>query len=216
MTTAQAYIRNVIDSPAPGINSFPGARGAAGLCSLLTSRSGKGFLTVRTACPALRLGFLLPWAMVMAACASAPRQSPTLTFEQHTLRIPLKVGTDGSVSLAQEPPLSGRIDLAPILEAEGIRVPVTTATRVQVMMFYGRYFVVADGFRSVWELTPAPGTSTASYRRIPLALESGSSGLKGPRLSRYGSSQSSCLRIDRTNGDPVFIGHSGEISRGCP
>jgi hypothetical protein len=171
---------------------------------------------VRTGCLALRLGLLLLSTVVATACASSIRPASMLTFEQHTLRIPLKVSTDGSVSLAQEPPLSGHIDLTPILQAEGIPVPITTPTRVQIMMHYGRYFVVADGFRSVWEITPLPGTVTASYAAIPVPLRSGQSGLKGARLSRYGSSKSSCLRIDRTNGDPIFISHSGEVSHACP
>lgn len=163
----------------------------------------------------LRLGSLLLTALVAASCATAVRQS-TLAFEQHTLRIPLTVSANGSVSLAEQPPLTGRIDLSPILQAEGVPVPPTTATTIQIMMYYGRFYVVADGFHSVWELTPRPGTSTASYRPIPLTLKTGQATLKGARLSRYGSSQSSCLRIDRKDGSPLFITPRGEVSSDCP
>jgi len=162
----------------------------------------------------LRFSCIVLTAAVLSSCATVERQ-PTLTFEQHTLRIPLTVAANGSVSLAQQPPMTGRIDLSPILDEERNEASVPFKT-VQVMMFYGRYYVVADGFRSVWELTPRPGTSTASYRRIPVPLESGESALTGCRLSRYGPSQSSCLRLDRKGTDPIFISARGEVSHACP
>jgi hypothetical protein len=85
-----------------------------------------------------------------------------------------------------------------------------------MMMLYGRIYVVADSFHAVWELTPRPGTSLASYRPIPLDLGTGQTALKGVRLSRYGSSRSSCLRIDRKDGHPAFITPQGEVSGACP
>lgn len=163
----------------------------------------------------LRLVCLLLAAAVASACATIERQ-PTLTLEQHTLRIPLKVGANGSVSLAEQPPLTGRMNLTPILEAEGFQVSPKTVTTVQVMMYYGRFYIVADGFHSLWEITPRPGTSTASYRRIPIDLDTAESVLKGSRLSRYGSSRSSCLRLDRKNATPLFIDSRGEVSSVCP
>ena len=163
----------------------------------------------------LRLGYLLLTVAFASSCATV-QNPPTLALEQHTLRIPLKVGANGTVSLAEQPPLTGRIDLSPILGEEGIDTSPKTTTAVQVMMLYGRYYVVADGFHSVWEITPRPGTSTASYRRIPVALLEGDSTLKGSRLSRYGSSKSSCLRLDRRNASPLFINSRGRVSRDCP
>ena len=162
----------------------------------------------------LRLGCLLLTVAFVSSCATV-ENPPTLTLEQHTLRIPLTVGANGSVSLAEQPPLTGRIDLTPILDEEGIHTSATTATAVQVMMHYGRFYVLADGFHSVWEITPLPGTSSASYRRIPVALLAGNSSLKGARLSRYGSSKSSCLRLDRKNSRPLFITSQGQVSRVC-
>jgi hypothetical protein len=158
---------------------------------------------------------LLLAAAAVSSCAT-PGHQPTLTLEEHTLRMPLAVGANGSVSLAQQPPMTGRIDLSPILEQERTETSPATVAAVQVMMHYGRFYVVADGFRSVWELTPRPGTSTASYRRIPIPLEAGESAMKGCRLSRYGSSQSSCLRLDRKGAKPVFVSARGEVSRACP
>jgi len=108
------------------------------------------------------------------------------------------------------------MNLTPILEAEGFQVSPKTVTTVQVMMYYGRFYIVADGFHSLWEITPRPGTSTASYRRIPVTSDATESVLKGSRLSRYGSSQSSCLRLDRKNATPVFIDSRGEVSSVCP
>jgi hypothetical protein len=163
----------------------------------------------------IRLVCLLLAAAVALSCATTGSQ-PTLTLEQHTLRIPLKVGANGSVSLAEQPPLTGRMNITPILEAEGFDASSTTVTTVQAMMFYGRFYVVADGFHSLWEITPRPGTSTASYRRIPITPDATESVLKGSRLSRYGSSQSSCLRLDRKNATPLFINSRGEASHVCP
>jgi hypothetical protein len=163
----------------------------------------------------LRLGCLLLTVAFASSCATVEKP-PTLTLEQHTLRIPLTVKANGSVSLAEQPPLTGRIDLTPILDEEGIHTSPTTTTAVQVMMHYGRFYVLGDGFHSVWEITPLPGTSSASYRRIPVALLAGDSSLKGSRLSRYGSSKSSCLRLDRKNARPLFITAQGKVSRVCP
>jgi len=147
-----------------------------------------------------------------------PRQ-PTLTLEEHSLRMPLTVSPGGSVSFAEKPPLTGHIDLSPILAEERKTAsppPGGGSTAVQVMMFYGRFYVVADGFHSIWELTPIPGTSSASYRSIPLTSDSEPKLLRGVRLSRYGSSESSCLRIDRKDAAPVFITAKGTTSDVCP
>jgi hypothetical protein len=163
----------------------------------------------------LRLCCLLLTAALASSCATVKSQ-PTLTLEQHTLRIPLTVAANGSVSLAERPPLTGRMNLTPILEEEGFHASPTTVTTVQVMMYFGRFYVVADGFHSLWEITPRPGTSTASYRRIPIPLKTAESVLKGSRLSRYGSSQSSCLRLDRKDAAPLFISSRGEVSSVCP
>jgi hypothetical protein len=163
----------------------------------------------------LWLGCLLLMAALLSSCATVGKP-PTLTLEQHTLRLPLTVGANGTVSLAEQPPLTGRLDLSPILGEEGIHTSPKTATAVQVMMFYGRYYIVADSFHSLWEITPRPGTSKASYRRIPVAHPEGDSPLKGSRLSRYGSSKSSCLRLDRRNASPLFINSQGQVSHACP
>jgi hypothetical protein len=160
------------------------------------------------------LGLFLAGA---AGTSCAPMShAPTLTLEQHTLRIPLTVGPDGSVSFAERPPLTGHIDLAPILAAEGRGDRPPSGSSVQVMMYYGRFYVVGEGFHSVWELTPRPGTSTAAYRSIRLAPERGGKALNGVRLSRYGSSRASCLRIDWKDSGPVFITSKGEVSDACP
>lgn len=156
----------------------------------------------------------IPLLAVGLSCAT-PVVQPTLTFEQHTLRIPLTVGADGTVSLAERPPLIGRIDLSPILQAEGIRSGATRKT-IQLMVHYGRIYVVADAFHAIWEITPQPGTSTAAYRPIPILGETGQEALKNVRLSQYGPSGASCLRLDRTGGSPVFITSNGETRNECP
>jgi hypothetical protein len=162
-----------------------------------------------------RIACLVLAAAALLSCASAT-PPPTLLLEQHTLRMPLTVKPNGSVSFAERPPLTGHIDLSPVFAAEGKGAASSPGTSVQVMMFYGRFYVVADGFHSLWELTPVPGTSTASYRSISLVPESGRKTIQGVRLSRYGSSQSSCLRIDRKDSDPLFITRKGQVSGACP
>ncbi len=156
--------------------------------------------------------------LLAAAGSSCATQSvePTLTLEQHSLRIPLTLEADGTVVLAERPPLVGRIDLSPILKAEGVPPGARTTATVQLMMNYGRLYVVADAFRALWEITPQPGTTTASYRPIPVVREAGLEPMKDVRLSRYGSARSSCLRLDRAGGTPVFITSRGEARDDCP
>lgn len=164
----------------------------------------------------LAFGVVLLIAAASVRCATtATTPLPTLTWEQHTLRIPLTVEAKGTVSFAERPPLLGRLDLSPILEAEGIK-PGKPALTAQAMMHYGRLYIVADRFRSIWEVTPQPGTAQASYRPIPVLPETAPARLKDVRLSRYGSSQSSCLRLDRAEGPPVFITSAGEARHDCP
>ena len=156
--------------------------------------------------------------LLAAAGFSCATQSvePTLTLEQHSLRIPLTLEADGTVMLAERPPLVGRIDLSPILKAEGVLPGAKTRSTVQLMMHYGRLYVVADAFRALWEITPQPGTTTASYRPIPVVPETGQEPMKDVRLSRYGSARSSCLRLDRAGGSPVFITSKGDARDDCP
>jgi len=163
----------------------------------------------------LRISLLLLLGAAGSSCATQS-VGPTLTLEQHSLRIPLTLEEDGTVMLAERPPLVGRIDLSPILKAEGAQPGAGTRSTVQLMMHYGRLYVVADAFRAIWEITPQPGTTTASYRPIPVVRDIGQEPMKDVRLSRYGSARSSCLRLDRAGGGPVFITSSGDARDDCP
>jgi len=118
--------------------------------------------------------------------------------------------------LAERPPLVGRIDLSPILKAEGVQPGGRTRETVQLMMNYGRLYVVADAFRSLWEITPRPGTTMAAYRTIPVVRDGSQAPMKDVRLSRYGSAHSSCLRLDRAGESPVFITSAGDARNECP
>jgi hypothetical protein len=142
------------------------------------------------------------------ACATAS-QGPTLAYDMQTLRMPLRIDGQGRASFASFPPLTGRLDLRPILEAE--KVPAGEPLTAQAMLHYGRLYLVADGFRSVWEITPSPGSANAAYRAIAMPAR-----LKDVRLSRYGSPDASCLRLDRAGGKPVFITPKGEARDECP
>jgi len=166
----------------------------------------------------MRLALLLSMAVLLLSCATTgitTTSQPTLMLEQHSLRIPLTLEADGSVTLAERPPLVGRLDLSPILKQEGVQPGEKTRPTIQLMMYYGRLYVVADAFRNLWEITPRPGTTAASYRPIAVARDQGSGPLKGVRLSRYGSDRASCLRLDRTTGAPIFITAAGEARDDC-
>jgi hypothetical protein len=177
---------------------------------------GVGIRTVRGRRIMVQAALLFLVAAAAVSCATTQSVEPTLTLEQHSLRIPLTLEADGTVILAERPPLVGRIDLAPILKAEGVPPGAKTRATVQLMMHYGRLYVVADAFRALWEITPQPGTTTASYRPIPVVRDAGQDPMKEVRLSRYGSARSSCLRLDRAGGNPVFITPKGEARDECP
>ena len=161
------------------------------------------------------MSLLLVAAATASSCATQAIQQ-TLTLEQHSLRMPLTLEADGTVMLTERPPLVGRIDLSPILKAEGVQPGATRRATIQLMMHYGRLYVVADTFRAIWEITPRPGTTLASYRPIPVVPDAGQDAMKDVRLSRYGSAQSSCLRLDRAGGSPVFVTSKGEARDDCP
>jgi hypothetical protein len=154
-------------------------------------------------------------ALATASACAKPIQRATLTLEQHSLRMQLHVGKDGTIQLAEQPPLTGRVDISPILQAEGIPLAKRPAT-VQGMIHYGRLYLVADGFHALWEITPHPGSTAALYRAVPISKGQTRAALRNVRLSRYGSSGSSCLRIDRPEADPVFLTARGTLAHDCP
>ena len=135
------------------------------------------------------------------------RRAPSLALEQHSLRLSLSVAPDGTANLAERPPLLGRIELRPILESEG-----TTPDSVQMLLHAGRYYLWADGFRNVWEITPLPGSTEATYRPVRISQESSS----GVRLSHYGSAGSGCVRLDAPGHGVRFISNQGEVHETCP
>jgi hypothetical protein len=164
----------------------------------------------------LRAAPLLLLVATFPGCARPVQSLSSLPFEQHTLRVQLALDRDGSAALAQYQPLVGRIGLRPILEAEGMWPSPHAGMSVQLLVNYGRYYVVTEGFRSVWEITPKPGTSGASYRPAVRLAEPGQPAPKGVRLSRYGASGASCIRIDRQEGPAVYVTAGGESHDRCP
>jgi len=163
----------------------------------------------------LRACLLLLLMAVPSGCVKH-LPSSSLPFEQHTLRIQLTLDGDGFAALAQYQPLTGRIGLKPILEAEGMWPSPSRKTTVQLLVNYGRFYVVAEGFRAVWEITPKPGTSGATYRPAVTLAEAQAPAPKGVRLSRYGPSGSSCLRIDREGGPAIYVTYEGKVNDRCP
>ena len=137
----------------------------------------------------------------------ARKQAPGLRLEQNLMRISLAVSPDGIVSLSDDPPLFGRLDVGPILAAEG-----TVVSSVQLLARAGQYYLWADGFRNVWEVTPKPGSTEAGYRPLPLSAQP----LSGVRLAHYGSAESTCVRLDAPGHEPWFISPEGTLHASCP
>jgi len=158
----------------------------------------------------IRTWLLFGLSVIAIGCAarrSSPPAVPTLAIEQASLRMVLPVDPDGTIQLARQTPFLGFVDIAPILEAEG-----TTVETVQVISHLGRYVIVADRFRSLWVLTPRPGTTRAEYRAVPVS----EAPMSGTRLSRYGaSSHGACVRIDATGVEPKFLSATGELLDAC-
>ena len=154
------------------------------------------------------------FGLLLAAGCAHPGPPPSLLFEHHTHRIPLTVDAGGMAQLAEHHPLAGRIDLGPIFAAEGMVPVAEESTNLQMLVHYGRFYLAADGFRSVWEVSPAPGSPTASYRPIPV-VDAAAPPMREVRLSRFGPAEAACVRIDRAGGETVFIDALGEIHAIC-
>ncbi|HEV8336590.1 MAG TPA: hypothetical protein VGR67_09255 [Candidatus Polarisedimenticolia bacterium] len=182
----------------------------------LTPAGGRPVGTARRRGSRFRAGLLLPLMAVVSSCAHPVVQSPSLPFEQHTLRIHLDVDRDGFAALSAYEPLTGRIGLRQILEAEKMWPRVgKKKISVQLLVHYGRFYVVAEGFKAVWEITPKPGTGEASFRPAASLGDRAGVPARGVRLSRYGSAGLSCLRIDRENGPTVYITSLGQADDHC-
>ncbi|MBI4162034.1 MAG: hypothetical protein HY509_06275 [Acidobacteria bacterium] len=155
-------------------------------------------------------------ALLLTGCLFQRKPGAVLGFEHHSLRIPLTTDRQGVAPLGEHEPLAGRIDLAPILRAEGVRVPAGASSNLQLLVHYGRFYVAGDGFRSVWEVNPEPGSSRAPYRRIPIVPNSSTPAMREVRLSRFGPPGETCVRVDRSAGKTVFIHADGNLRSTCP
>jgi len=181
----------------------------AAVCTIHRSRSAARGLVCLVAAATLSCA---TGGAPRSTSTSKPTSTSTLTYEQNTLRIPIRIEASGQASFAEKPPLSGKIDLTPIMRAEGLAGKTVAA---QAMLHYGRLYIVADDFRSVWEITPRPGSSAAAYRPIPVPHLAAAGHLKDTRLSRYGSPGASCVRLDHAGG-VLFITPDGESRDACP
>ena len=153
---------------------------------------------------------LAGWA-TLAACTLHDRPAssgPSLAVDQGSFRMSFPVDAAGTIHLSDQAPLSGTLDVSPILEAEGTR-----ARRLQVVMHLGRFYIAADGFRHIWEVAPRPGERTAVYRSVPLPPGAVDSAV---RLSRYGPPGRACLRLDADGRPPWFLTADGVLDVHCP
>ena len=137
----------------------------------------------------------------------AKESVPTLTLNQGSFQMTLTVGADGSILLAEHTPLSGRIEIAPILDAEGQAVDT-----VQLLLHEGRYYITSDGFKNLWEVSPRPGGTLATYRPIPVSENP----MSQVRMARYGRSGRACVRLDAAGVGPWYVTDEGELHDQCP
>ena len=146
---------------------------------------------------------------VLAGCAGRPAMQsiPTLELDSGSLRLSLALDRNGTINLAEHAPLRGRIEVAPILDAEGHE----EAETVQVILHGGRYYIMAEGFRNIWELVPRVGTTRATYRSIAVSATP----LSGVRMSRYGPEGRACVRLDVDGAGPWFVTGKGELHDRC-
>lgn len=157
---------------------------------------------VHAACLAAALGL----ATGCAVHRSAPNALAQLDLEHGSWRIEAPVDAGGSILLTQRVQLLGHIDATPIFAAEGAR-----PTTVQLLLHEGCYWVAADGFRNLWRLAPQAGTTRATYSAVALPDPAA-----GPvRMSRWGTRERSCVRLDAERGGPWFVRSTGEIVDAC-
>jgi len=153
---------------------------------------------------------IAPWLVcVFVFLPGCHRGAPvrSVGLEQHSLRFFLTAQPDGTVDLAEHPPLLGRIDLKPILEAEG-----AAPAQVELLIHAGRLYLWGDGFRNVWELTQKPGSSQAGYRPA-VTFEAPPSHL---RLSHYAGEDGGCVRMDALEQPTAFLSAKGDVLTNCP
>ncbi len=158
--------------------------------------------------PQVLLVTIVAGCALLAGCSGRPvvQTLPTLALDQGSLRMVLAVDRNGTINLAEHPPLRGRIETAPILAAEGREVET-----LQVILHEGRYYLTAEGFRNIWELVPESGTTRATYRSIPVSEQP----LAGVRMSRYGPEGRACVRLDVDGAGPWFVTDEGELDDRC-
>lgn len=137
---------------------------------------------------------------------SPEAESPRLQMEQGTFRMMAAVEPDGTVRLARHAPLLGHVAIAPILEAEGVPV-----TEVQVIGHRGLFYLTAEAFTRIWEISPQPGGTQAAFRPIPVSGEA----LSGVRLSRFGEAGTVCVRVDLDGAGPFYVNSRGRLDVLC-
>ena len=153
--------------------------------------------------------------LALSGCAHTGGKS-VLSLEHHTLRMPLTVDGDGLAQLTDHQPLVGSLDLKPIFASEGFQGVPGTTRNLQMLIHFGRFYITGDGFRAVWVVSPNLGLATGHYRPIPIIPKDSPKPLKNVRLSRYGSAEAICIRVDRAGGEAVFIDTEGQVDSSCP
>jgi hypothetical protein len=159
--------------------------------------------------PKIALAATLACFALLAGCSimtARPDGIPKLRVEQGSFRMTKEIDADGSISLTENTQLLGSIEGGAILEAEGQDV-----STVQVLFHEGRYYIVADGFRNLWQVTPEPGTGWATYRPITLPDHQ----TENVRISRYGPPERICVRVDVDGGGPWYVNGTGGLQDEC-
>jgi len=159
--------------------------------------------------PSITLAAIVAASALFAGCSAKGHVRANvlkLRVDQGSFRMTKAVDGDGSISLAEPTQLMGSIEAGPILDAEN-----SAATMVQVMLHEGCYYIIADGFRNLWQVTPRPGTALASYRPVSLPDIT----IKNARMSRYGPPGRACVRLDVDGGGPWYVSEKNRLQDEC-
>jgi hypothetical protein len=142
--------------------------------------------------------------LALGLCAGALGCAPKLYFDQtFHMKEELKVTDKGYASLASEE----TFDLGPVIKAE------KRLDRVLVIKLHGTFFLIGDGFRNLWKLTPA-SSDQASYE--PVKFDGISSMLNSPSLEVV----EKCVVVSfstKTGAEKRFVTSGGKVGKDkCP
>lgn len=145
----------------------------------------------------------------IALIALAGCSKQMVRFDQYSVAMNLTVDADSSVYLGDGDKFNGVLFLNPILKAENLSV-----SSVKLIQNFGKYYICADDFKSVWVIEPQADGLSGKYKAIDVTPEDKTDGLKNVNLARFGTPEKACVRF-RFNGKEIFINKKGGLNEEC-